>query len=48
MTAEDKVSSLRIRIDRVRTGFGRKVSMAKLALGTALVVFVAIGLYLAF
>ena len=48
MSGEDKVSSLRIRIARVRTAFGKKVNVVKLGLGFAAVALAAIGLCLAF
>lgn len=48
MTAEDRVSSLRIRIGRVRGAFGRKMDVAKLAFGIVIVVFTGVGLYLVF
>ena len=46
--SDDRTSSLRMRIDRVRAGFDRRVDLAKLCFGIVLVGFTAIGLYLAF
>ena len=42
----DKVSSLRLRVDRVRYAFDKKVNVAKLAFGAAFVVLAGVWLLL--
>lgn len=44
----DKVSSLRLRVDRVRYAFDRRVNTAKLAFGAAFVAVAAVWLLLTF
>jgi hypothetical protein len=44
----DKVSSLRIRVDRVRYAFDKKLNVAKFALGTAFLVLAVVWLLLTF
>jgi hypothetical protein len=44
----DRVSSLRLRVDRVRYAFDKRVNVTKLALGAAFVAVAAVWLLLTF
>lgn len=48
MSSGGKVSSLRLRIERVRATFNKKMDLVKLGLGLMVVVLAAVGLYVTF